>query len=63
MYREEFRENLMDDMDMIFLFKKYLDETDLSFLEGADKALILTGDQYEVQGETLIIKGKGDESE
>lgn len=27
----------MNDMDMIFLFQQYLGETDLSFLEGADK--------------------------
>lgn len=27
----------MNDMDMIFLFSEYLEETDLSFLEGADK--------------------------
>ena len=52
----------MNDMDMIFLFKEYLDEADLSFLEGADKALILKGDQYDVQGETLVIKGKEGES-
>lgn len=29
----------MDDMDMIFLFQQYLEETDLSFLEGADKKI------------------------
>lgn len=27
----------MDDIDMILLFKEYLGEVDLSFLEGADK--------------------------
>lgn len=27
----------MNDMDMIFLFQQYLEETDLSFLEGADR--------------------------
>lgn len=27
----------MNDMDMIFLFQQYLEETDLSFLEGIDK--------------------------
>lgn len=27
----------MNDMDMIFLFSGYLEGTDLSFLEGADK--------------------------
>lgn len=27
----------MNDMDMIFLFSGYLEEIDLSFLEGADK--------------------------
>ena len=29
----------MNDMDMIFLFQEYLEETDLSFLEGADKKI------------------------
>lgn len=27
----------MNDMDMIFLFQQYLEETDLSFLEGIDR--------------------------
>lgn len=27
----------MNDMDMIFLFSGYLERTDLSFLEGADR--------------------------
>lgn len=27
----------MNDMDMIFIFSGYLEETDLSFLEGADR--------------------------
>lgn len=27
----------MNEMDMIFLYKEFLDDVDLSFLEGADK--------------------------
>lgn len=27
----------MDEMDMIFLYKEFLDDVDLSFLEGADR--------------------------
>lgn len=27
----------MNDMDMIFLFQQYLEETDLTFLEGIDR--------------------------
>lgn len=38
----------MDEMDMIFLYKNYLEEADLSFLEGHYS--------YDKENETLTIK-------
>lgn len=39
----------MDDIDMLFLYKHYLDGCDLSFLEGADKRKRQEGDKMLVE--------------
>ena len=41
----------MNDMDMIFLFQQYLEETDLSFLEGIDRRVKEEKKQQEEQEE------------
>lgn len=44
-------------MDYLFYFQQYLDETDLSWLEGLDKeTLILDNNKAKVEGETLVLK-------
>lgn len=41
----------MNDMDMIFLFQQYLEETDLAFLEGIDRKVKEKKQQEEEQEE------------